>query len=53
MHQAHSHRHFQVPDRIRDVLTERYEFVVAEKEVIPDLTDNIRLCQSCEEWCPR
>jgi hypothetical protein len=42
-----------VPDRIRETLTERYEFVVAEKEVLPDLTDNIRLCKACEEWCPR
>jgi hypothetical protein len=42
-----------VPDHIRDVLTSRYEFVVAEKEVIPDLTDTIRLCDTCHDWCPR
>lgn len=26
---------------------------MAEKEVIPDLTDTIRLCVACQEWCPR
>ncbi|PPQ64354.1 hypothetical protein CVT24_008423 [Panaeolus cyanescens] len=41
-----------LPKHIRDVLIDRYEFVVAEKEVIPDLTDNIRLCDTCTEWCP-
>jgi epoxyqueuosine reductase QueG len=41
-----------VPDNIRDVLVSRYEYVVAEKEVIPDLTDNIRLCDTCNDWCP-
>ncbi|KAF9038560.1 hypothetical protein BJ165DRAFT_1416696 [Panaeolus papilionaceus] len=41
-----------LPKHIRDVLVERYEFVVAEKEVIPDLTDNIRLCDTCTDWCP-
>ena len=42
-----------VPDRIRDVLISRYEYVVAEKEVIPDLTDSIRLCGTCQDWCSR
>ncbi|TFK39718.1 hypothetical protein BDQ12DRAFT_697826 [Crucibulum laeve] len=41
-----------LPDNIREVLTSRYEYVVAEKEVIPDLTDNIRLCDTCQDWCP-
>ncbi|KAF5319058.1 hypothetical protein D9611_012669 [Ephemerocybe angulata] len=41
-----------LPDNIREVLISRYEYVVAEKEVIPDLTDQIRLCDSCSEWCP-
>lgn len=41
-----------VPDNIRDVLISRYEYVVAEKEVIPDLTDNLRLCDTCNDWCP-
>jgi hypothetical protein len=42
-----------VPDNIRDTLTSRYEYVVAEKEVIPDLTDILRLCEGCQIWCPR
>ncbi|THV02548.1 hypothetical protein K435DRAFT_749271 [Dendrothele bispora CBS 962.96] len=41
-----------IPDDVRNTLLDRYEFVVAEKEVIPDLTDTIRLCESCTEWCP-
>lgn len=42
-----------VPDHIREVLTSRYEYIVAEKEVVADLTDSIRLCATCNEWCPR
>ncbi|KAJ7781909.1 hypothetical protein DFH07DRAFT_949600 [Mycena maculata] len=41
-----------LPDNIRDTLTSRYEYVVAEKEVIPDLTDVLRLCDTCQVWCP-
>jgi hypothetical protein len=41
-----------VPDNVRKILTDRYEYVVAEKEVIPDLTDAVRLCGTCQEWCP-
>lgn len=40
-----------LPDNIRQVLTLRYEYVVAEKEVVPDLTDTLRLCATCSEWC--
>ncbi|KAF9560108.1 hypothetical protein CPC08DRAFT_708307 [Agrocybe pediades] len=47
-----SHDVRNLPDEIRDVLISRYEYVVAEKEVIPDLTDNIRLCDTCQVWCP-
>ncbi|PPQ98048.1 hypothetical protein CVT26_003043 [Gymnopilus dilepis] len=47
-----SHDVRNLPDHIRDVLIERYEYVVAEKEVIPDLTDTIRLCDTCRTWCP-
>ncbi|KAF8806889.1 hypothetical protein BYT27DRAFT_7190581 [Phlegmacium glaucopus] len=46
-----SHDVRNLPDHIRDVLISRYEYVVAEKEVIPDLTDTIRLCDTCQEWC--
>ncbi|KAJ7224075.1 PHD-zinc-finger like domain-containing protein [Mycena pura] len=41
-----------LPDNIRNTLTSRYEYVVAEKEVIPDLTDILRLCDTCQVWCP-
>ncbi|EAU90390.2 ZNF1 [Coprinopsis cinerea okayama7 len=41
-----------LPDHIREVLISRYEYIVAEKEVIPDLTDHIRLCDNCQKWCP-
>ncbi|EJC99959.1 uncharacterized protein FOMMEDRAFT_159536 [Fomitiporia mediterranea MF3/22] len=40
-----------LPPHIRDVLVSRYEYVVAEKEVVPDLTDSLRLCETCGEWC--
>ncbi|KAJ2911836.1 hypothetical protein MD484_g8581, partial [Candolleomyces efflorescens] len=42
-----------LPDHIRELLISRYEYVVAEKEVIPDLTDHMRLCDNCQGWCPR
>ncbi|KAI0794573.1 hypothetical protein C8Q74DRAFT_1366004 [Fomes fomentarius] len=41
-----------LPAHIRDVLIERYEYIVAEREVVPDLTDDLRLCETCEKWCP-
>ncbi|KAJ7255431.1 PHD-zinc-finger like domain-containing protein [Mycena haematopus] len=41
-----------LPDKIRETLQCRYEYVVAEKEVIPDLTDVLRLCDTCDVWCP-
>ncbi|KAI0675865.1 hypothetical protein C8Q78DRAFT_353648 [Trametes maxima] len=41
-----------VPAHIRDVLISRYEYIVAEREVVPDLTDELRLCDTCEKWCP-
>ena len=41
-----------VPSNIRDVLVSRYEYVVAEKEMVPDLTDDLRNCATCEKWCP-
>jgi len=41
-----------VPTRIRDELTSRYEYVVAEKDIVPDLTDALRNCDTCSNWCP-
>lgn len=42
-----------VPDEVRETLTSRYEYVVCEKEVVPELTDEIHLCQNCDKWCPK
>lgn len=42
-----------VPDHIRQVLLSRYEYVVAEKDVVPDLTDTLRLCATCSQWCAK
>ena len=42
-----------VPDHIRQVLLSRYEYVVAEKDVVPDLTDALRLCATCSQWCAK
>ncbi|CCM01335.1 uncharacterized protein FIBRA_03384 [Fibroporia radiculosa] len=41
-----------LPAHIRDILIQRYEYVVAEKEVVPDLTDMLRHCETCAKWCP-
>ncbi|EPT02944.1 hypothetical protein FOMPIDRAFT_101265 [Fomitopsis schrenkii] len=41
-----------LPQHVRDVLVERYEYVVAEKEVVPNLTDTLRTCDTCTTWCP-
>ena len=41
-----------VPKHIRQVLATRYEYVIAEKEVVADLVDDLRLCSKCGDWCP-
>ncbi|KAJ3740275.1 hypothetical protein DFH05DRAFT_1426471 [Lentinula detonsa] len=40
-----------VPEHVRNTLVERYEYVAAEKEVVPDLTDALRVCDTCIVWC--
>ncbi|EJD47915.1 hypothetical protein AURDEDRAFT_113199 [Auricularia subglabra TFB-10046 SS5] len=40
-----------LPLKIKEVLCSRYEYVVCEKEVVPELTDVIHLCDTCNEWC--
>ncbi|KAF9061938.1 hypothetical protein BDP27DRAFT_1406433 [Rhodocollybia butyracea] len=40
-----------IPEDVRNTLIERYEYVAAEKEVIPDLTAPLRLCDTCTIWC--
>ncbi|CAG7847903.1 Lid2 complex component snt2 Short=Lid2C component snt2 [Serendipita indica DSM 11827] len=41
-----------LPSHIKEVLVSRYEFVVCEREAVPDLQDNLRLCETCGDWCP-
>lgn len=41
-----------VPQHIKLILTQRYQFIVAEKEVVPDLLDSLRSCDTCADWCP-
>ncbi|KAG8835592.1 putative PHD type zinc finger protein with BAH domain-containing protein [Serendipita sp. 399] len=41
-----------LPAHIKDVLVSRYEFVVCEREALPDLQDTLRLCETCGDWCP-
>ncbi|KAG8958510.1 putative PHD type zinc finger protein with BAH domain-containing protein, partial [Tulasnella sp. 419] len=41
-----------LPPHIRNTLQARYEFVITEREMVSDLTDNIRLCGTCDQWCP-
>ncbi|KAJ7580151.1 hypothetical protein C8J56DRAFT_795466 [Mycena floridula] len=40
-----------LPDDVRTNLLDKYEYIVTEKETIPELTDAIRLCQQCKKWC--
>jgi hypothetical protein len=42
-----------VPEDVRDTLCSRYDFILAEKEIVPNLTDNLRLCDTCGDWCPQ
>ena len=41
-----------VPTHIRDTLVSRYEYIVAEREVVSDLQGDLRLCDICEKWIP-
>lgn len=41
-----------VPGHIKDVIVSRYEFLVCEREALPDLQDTLRLCETCGDWCP-
>lgn len=43
---------YSVPGHIKDVLVSRYEFVVCERDAMPDLQDHLRLCETCGDWCP-
>ncbi|KAF8315379.1 hypothetical protein DL93DRAFT_2227431 [Clavulina sp. PMI_390] len=40
-----------VPAQVKATIVQRYQYVVAEKEVVADLIDSLRLCSTCEQWC--
>lgn len=46
-----TNKYSSVPKHIRQVLTARYEYVIAEKEIVSDLVDDLRLCHTCGDWC--
>ena len=53
MHDLHRHalrRLIAVPTNVREALLSRYEYLVTEKEMISDLTDDFRSCCVCEKW---
>ncbi|ORX34360.1 hypothetical protein BD324DRAFT_635569 [Kockovaella imperatae] len=39
-----------IPPEVREVLLSRYEYLVAEREIVPDLTDSFRACCVCDKW---
>jgi hypothetical protein len=39
-----------VPAHIKEVLLERYEYLLTEREMVADLTDNFRTCCVCDIW---
>ncbi|KAF8507958.1 hypothetical protein BU17DRAFT_57044 [Hysterangium stoloniferum] len=41
-----------LPRHIKDELASRYDMIVTEKECVAELTDSLRLCDTCSEWCP-
>ncbi|KZP01489.1 hypothetical protein CALVIDRAFT_532254 [Calocera viscosa TUFC12733] len=41
-----------IPDDIKATLTYRYDLILTEKDFIPTLTDDIRVCAVCEKWTP-
>lgn len=42
-----------VPKNVKDNLITRYDMIVTEKECVAELTDELRTCDTCNEWCPR
>ncbi|WVQ84001.1 hypothetical protein IAT38_006146 [Cryptococcus sp. DSM 104549] len=39
-----------IPPKVKEVLMSRYEYLVTEREMVSDLTDNFRSCCKCEQW---
>lgn len=45
-----SHDLLAVPPLVRIALTDRYEFIAVEKEIVADLIDSFRTCNTCKKW---
>ncbi|KAK4688923.1 hypothetical protein P7C73_g1187, partial [Tremellales sp. Uapishka_1] len=39
-----------IPPDVKKVLVSRYEYLIAEKEMVSDLLDTFRICCICDEW---
>lgn len=39
-----------VPPDVKEVLLQRYEYLLMEKEMVADLLDTYRSCVICEKW---
>lgn len=40
----------KVPPHVKQVLQERYEYLITEREMVADLTDSYRSCCVCNKW---
>ncbi|KAL7424387.1 putative PHD type zinc finger protein with BAH domain-containing protein [Cryptotrichosporon argae] len=39
-----------IPPHVKEVLLQRYEYLIAEKEMVPDLLDAYHACCVCSNW---
>ncbi|KIR60339.1 hypothetical protein I314_03630 [Cryptococcus bacillisporus CA1873] len=39
-----------IPSTVKDVLIRRYEYLITEREMVADLTDDFRICCRCRQW---
>nr|AAV28764.1 ZNF1p [Cryptococcus gattii] len=39
-----------IPSTVKDVLMRRYEYLITEREMVADLTDDFRICCRCRQW---
>nr|AAN75616.2 ZNF1 [Cryptococcus neoformans var. neoformans] len=39
-----------IPSTVKDVLMRRYEYLITEREMVADLTDDFRICCCCRQW---
>lgn len=40
----------EVPPKVKEVLLERYEYLLTEKEMVSDLLDDYHSCIVCDQW---